>query len=181
MCSKVCSFARLSFGLIETTNRTNRQFAQSNSCLNQTKCQPNQSWQKNTFFNTFFRKSTHVFFWTHVCFCLLSPYCRLWHVSITSFREAGCNCMYLSRRYLIHCCLCLWGRSEVRWGGKWGSGEGRGMKKSRVSSRPVRWASLTAPAPAPLVPSPAPSPSSVPSPDHSCHMTLNPRAKVYRS
>jgi len=44
----VCSFARLTFGLVEAADRTNGQFQQFNSSLNQTKYQPNQIWQKNT-------------------------------------------------------------------------------------------------------------------------------------
>ena len=52
MCSKVCSFARLTFGLVEAANRTNGQFTQSNSSFDQTKYQPHQCWQKNDFFYT---------------------------------------------------------------------------------------------------------------------------------
>ena len=44
----MCSFARLTFGLVEAADRTNGQFQQFNSSLNQTKYQPNQIWQKNT-------------------------------------------------------------------------------------------------------------------------------------
>ena len=46
------------FGLVEAANITNRQFAQSNPSLNQTKCEPKQLWQKNTFLS----KNTCVFF-----------------------------------------------------------------------------------------------------------------------
>ena len=52
VCSKVCSFATLTFGLVEAVDRTNGQFQLFYSSLNQTKYQPNQTGKKtHTLFN----------------------------------------------------------------------------------------------------------------------------------
>ena len=76
MCSKVCYFARLSFGLVEAENRTNGQFPQCNSSLNQTKAGR----------RTHFLERTHMCSKEHMC-VLLNTCVFLFVNSLVSYKK----------------------------------------------------------------------------------------------